>query len=113
MTTDDRLADEAIQEWLGEGTTRSRIITMNSSAWSVFTGAERYVLKIADASEEAGLRVAGWLDERGFRTGAPAEMVVRGDRLVALLRFVDGRQLANSEADAEILGETLGASIRS
>jgi homoserine kinase type II len=108
MTTDDRLADEAIQEWLGQGTTRSRIITMNSSAWTVFAGAERYVLKIADGSEEAGLRVAGWLDERGFRTGPPAHMAVRGDRVVALLRFVDGRPLAGSAEDVQILGETLG-----
>ena len=81
---------------------------MNSSTWSVSAGAERYVLKISDASEEACLEVAAWLDERGLRTGAPMRMAVRDGRLVALLRFADGRPLTTSDADVEAIGETLG-----
>ena len=81
---------------------------MNSSAWLVSSGAERYVLKISDASEEPGLQVAAWLEARGLRTGAPMHMTVRDGRLVALLRFADGRPLATSHADVEALGETLG-----
>ena len=81
---------------------------MNSSTWSVSSGTERYVLKISDASEEACLEVAAWLDERGLRTGAPMRMAVRDGRLVALLRFADGRPLTTSNADVEAIGETLG-----
>ena len=76
---------------------------MNSSAWLVSSGAERYVLKISDASEEPGLQVAAWLEARGLRTGAPMHMTVRDGRLVALLRFADGRPLATSHADVEAL----------
>jgi Ser/Thr protein kinase RdoA (MazF antagonist) len=107
VTADDGLADEAIREWLGERATRTPLLAMNSSAWMVSSDAERYVLKISNASEEVGLRVAAWLDERGLRTGAPVQMVVRGDRLVALLRYVDGRSLDTSDGDVELLGETL------
>jgi Ser/Thr protein kinase RdoA (MazF antagonist) len=81
---------------------------MNSSAWTVSSAAGRYVLKISDAAEEAGLRVAGWLDERGFRTGAPVRMTVRDGRLAALLEFVDGGGLGSSPTDTAVLGETLG-----
>jgi homoserine kinase type II len=108
VTVDERLADEAIRDWLDEGATRTALVAMNSSAWMVASGPERYVLKIAHASNEAGLRVAAWLDERGLRTGAPVRMAVRDGRLVALLRFVDGRGLGSSDRDVEILGETLG-----
>jgi Ser/Thr protein kinase RdoA (MazF antagonist) len=108
VTEDERLADGAIREWLGEGATRTPLLAMNSSAWMVSSGQQRYVLKVSSAAEEAALRAAAWLDGRGLRTGAPARMAVRGDRLVALLRFVDGRGLGPTDADTEILGETLG-----
>jgi uridine kinase/Ser/Thr protein kinase RdoA (MazF antagonist) len=109
LTDDDHLADEALREWLGEGATRTPIVyAMNGSVWMVSSGADRFVLKIADSSEEAGLIASAWLDERGMRTGGPLRMIVSGDRLVALLRFVDGSELDNSTADVDLLGETLG-----
>jgi Ser/Thr protein kinase RdoA (MazF antagonist) len=108
LTVDDRIADEAVRKWLGEGVMRTPIVTMNSSAWMVSAGTERYVLKIANVSDAPGLRVAAWLDERGLRTGAPVHMTVHRGRLVALLRFVDGRGLDASSADVDLLGETLG-----
>jgi Ser/Thr protein kinase RdoA (MazF antagonist) len=105
---DERLADEAVREWLGERARRTPLVAMNSSAWMVTAGAERYVLKISRAEEEPGLRAAAWLEERGLRTGSFVRMAVHGDRLVALLRFVDGRGLETSDGDVQILGETLG-----
>lgn len=108
LTADDRIADEQVRQWLGEGAVRSPLVAMNSSTWLVSSGAERYVLKIAHVSDEAGLRVAAWLDERGLRTGAPVHITVHRDRLVALLRFVNGRGLDTSDADIDLLGETLG-----
>ena len=106
--SDGRIADEQVRAWLGEGATLTPLVAMNSSAWMVSSGAERFVLKIANASEQAGLRVSAWLDERGLRTGPPMRMTVRGDRVVALLRFVDGRGLEASSGDVDLLGETLG-----
>ena len=106
--TVDELADEVIREWLGERARRKPLVAMNSSAWVVSSGAERFVLKISPVGEEAGLHVAAWLNERGLTTGAPVQVAVRGDRLVALLRFVDGRGLSISDREVEILGETLG-----
>jgi homoserine kinase type II len=81
---------------------------MNSSAWMVSSGEERYVLKISAPVEEAGLRVATWLDDHGLTTSAPLRMTLRGGRCVALLRFVDGRELTTSDGDIVIVGETLG-----
>jgi Ser/Thr protein kinase RdoA (MazF antagonist) len=112
VTVDERLADEAIRDWLPAPTTRAPLTAMNSSAWLVSSGAQRYVLKISDASEEPGLQVAAWLETRGLRTGAPVRMTVRDGRLVALLRFADGRPLATSQADVEALGATLGRAHR-
>ncbi|MFL5726673.1 MAG: hypothetical protein ACJ77F_10070 [Chloroflexota bacterium] len=108
MNLDARLADEAIRNWLGDGTTRIPLTAMNSSSWMVSSGNERYVLKISHASEEACLRVAVWLEERGIRTGPPVHMAVRRNRLIALLRFEDGRPLSTSNEDAKALGEMLG-----
>ena len=105
---DERLADEAVRGWLGAHAERTPLRAMNSSAWLVVRGSERYVLKISNAEEEGALRVAAWLEERGLRTGAPVTMAVRGDRLVALLRFADGRGLGTSDGDVAILGATLG-----
>jgi homoserine kinase type II len=108
LPADERIAAEQVRAWLGDGATRTPLVAMNSSAWMVSSGAERYVLKIAKVSELAGLHISAWLDQRGFRTGPPVRMVVRGDRLVALLRFVDGRGLGTSSGDVDLLGETLG-----
>jgi homoserine kinase type II len=66
------------------------------------------VLKISAAEQEAGLRVATWLEERGQRTGAPIRMSVRGDRVVALLRYAEGRGLGASATDVDLIGRTLG-----
>jgi homoserine kinase type II len=104
---DDRIADEAVGEWLGDGATLQPLVTMNSSAWLVMSGPERYVLKIAAAEQEAGLHVAAWLEERGQRTGAPIRMSVRGDRVVALLRYAEGRSLGRSATDVDLIGRTL------
>ena len=109
---DERLAEAAIRDWLGSQTSRVPLTAMNSSTWSVTSGNERFVLKISDASEKACLDVAAWLDERGLRTGAPMRMAVRDGRLVALLRYADGRPLTTSTHDVEALGETLGRAHR-
>jgi uridine kinase len=106
---DDRIAGQTLRDWLGEGATRTPVVyAMNASVWTVSSGADRFVLKIADSSEEAGLIASAWLDEQGLRTGGPLRMTVRGDRLVALLRFIEGRELESSTADVDLLGETLG-----
>jgi hypothetical protein len=52
FAADDRIADEQVREWLGDGATRTPLVAMNSSTWMVSSGAERYVLKIASASEQ-------------------------------------------------------------
>ena len=108
VSLDERLADEAIRDWLGSRTSRVPLTATELLDVAVSAGTERYVLKISDASEEACLEVAAWLDERGLRTGAPMRMAVRDGRLVALLRFADGRPLTTSDADVEAIGETLG-----
>lgn len=105
---DERIADEIVREWLGERATRTPLVAMNSSAWLVSSGADRYVLKISRPAEQSGLQVAAWLDDRGVRTGAPVRTTERGGRLAALLRFVDGRGLDTLDGDIEIVGETLG-----
>jgi Ser/Thr protein kinase RdoA (MazF antagonist) len=105
---DERIAADAVAEWLGERATLEPLVAMNSSAWLVTAEAERFVLKISAAEQEPGLRVAAWLEERGQRTGAPIRMSVHGDRLAALLRYAEGRQLSTSDRDVELLGETLG-----
>jgi homoserine kinase type II len=109
VIVDEGLAREAIRQWLGAGTTLTRLTAMNSSAWMVGAGADRYVLKISAASEEAALQIAIWLEDRGTRTGAPIHMAIREDRLIALLRFAEGRPLERSAADVEALGATLGS----
>jgi Ser/Thr protein kinase RdoA (MazF antagonist) len=103
---DDALAESACREWLGAAATRSRVAAMNSSAWIVEADGERFVLKVSSPTDEPGLNVAAWLADRGVRTGAPVRTSVRDGRLVALLRFVDGRPLTSD--DVEAFGETLG-----
>ena len=106
--SDDRIAGEQLRDWLGPSATRAPLAAMNSSTWMVSSGVERFVLKVARPSEQVGLRVAAWLAKRGLPTGEPVRMTVRGGRLVALLRFVDGRGLGTSSDDIDLIGETLG-----
>jgi Ser/Thr protein kinase RdoA (MazF antagonist) len=107
---DKELAQALTSEWLGESAVRTPVEAMNSSAWIVEAGGERYALKIASPTNEPGLQVATWLEQRGLRTGAPIRTETREGRLVALLRFVDGEPL--SYEDAEVVGETLGRAHR-
>ena len=44
---DAALADDAIRDWLGAAATRTRLDAMNSSAWLVASGRDRFVLKIS------------------------------------------------------------------
>lgn len=108
LAQDERLAEEALRDWLGGSATRSPLTAMNSSAWLVDDGAQRYVLKIAALTDEPGLRVAAWLEDHGLPTGAPVHITARSGRLVALLRFVDGRPLTTAVGDVVRIGETLG-----
>jgi len=107
-TDDERIAREAVGEWLGPDATISSLLAMNSSTWEVAAGGERYVLKIAAPTDAPGLEVAAWLDAHGLRTGVPLRTSVRGDRLVALLEFVEGRELGGVDGDTDLVGETLG-----
>ena len=107
---DEQLAQSLTTKWLGDGAMRTPVDAMNSSTWIVEDARERYALKIASPTDEPGLRIAGWLEERGLRTGAPVQTEVREGRLVALLRFVGGRPLTLE--DVEAVGETLGRAHR-
>lgn len=102
---DARLASRFTAEWV-PGATLTRLVAMNSSAWIVARGAERFVMKIAAPSDGPGLHVAACLAERGVETGAPARMAEAEGRLVALLRYVDGTPLTAEDADA--IGVALG-----
>ncbi|HSL33671.1 MAG TPA: phosphotransferase [Candidatus Limnocylindrales bacterium] len=104
-TTDRRLAARVVQDWVPDATL-TPLDAMNSSTWEVGGGPERYVLKIADPGNQPGLHVASCLEGRGIQTGAPVRMAHVEGRLVALLRYVDGRPLVAS--DAEAIGQTLG-----
>ena len=66
------------------------------------------MLKIAGAGDAPGLQAAAWLNGRGLRTGAPVRTEMFGDRLVALLEFVEGRSLGTDDGDVDLVGETLG-----
>ena len=44
---DAALADDAIRDWLGAAATRTRLDAMNSTAWLVASGQDRFVLKIS------------------------------------------------------------------
>jgi Ser/Thr protein kinase RdoA (MazF antagonist) len=103
---DDRLAYAVASEWLGDPALRRLPNAMNSAAWEVETGGKRYVLKLSGRNNRPGLEVAACLERHGMRSGAPVRVAVRGGRLVALLRFVDGRPL--SEEDVDLVGATLG-----
>jgi Ser/Thr protein kinase RdoA (MazF antagonist) len=107
---DEHLARALTTEWLGADAVLTPVDAMNSSTWFVDAAGERFALKVASPSDEPGLEAAAWLDARGIRTGAPLRTCVRDGRLVALLRFVDGRELV--AADAEAIGHTLGRAHR-
>lgn len=102
---DARLASRFTAEWV-PGATLTPLVAMNSSAWVVARGAERFVMKIAAPSDVPGLHVAACLADRGVETGAPARMAETEGRLIALLRYVDGRPLTAVDADA--IGVALG-----
>lgn len=108
VVTDEQLAVEAVRDWCGAGATITPLRAMNSSAWLVRTGALRHVLKVSSPTDEAGLGVAAWLEDHGLRTGGPLRMDLRHGRLVALLRFVEGRSLGASDEDVAVLGAVLG-----
>lgn len=103
---DGELAAELTKEWLGDRAVRTSVDAMNSTSWMVAVDGERYVLKISSLTDEPGLQVAAWLEDRGIRAGAPLRTAFRGGRLAALLRYVEGRPLGDKNADA--VGETLG-----
>jgi homoserine kinase type II len=73
----------------------------NSHTWLVNCDAGRFVAKLAPHSPtfEAGLAVAEYLEQLGFRAGGPLRtsdgaLTVRvGDQMLALLRFVPGAPL--------------------
>ena len=104
--TDSELAEALARQWLREPTLLRLAHAMNSSTWEVAAGGERYVLKVSSADAEPGLHVAACLERQGFRTGAPIRTAHREGRLAALLRFVGGRPL--SETDVDAVGATLG-----
>jgi homoserine kinase type II len=108
LTDDEGIAVEVVTEWLGEDATLSSLLAMNSSTWQVSAGADRYALKISAPTDAPGLEVAAWLDAHGLRTGRPLRTSVRGNRLVALLEFVDGTGLGDDPREVDVVGETLG-----
>jgi Ser/Thr protein kinase RdoA (MazF antagonist) len=103
---DALLADAVTTEWLKGRSSLSPLEAMNSSTWVVDASSGRHVLKISSPTDRPGLEAAAWLEGRGWRTGAPLRTSLREGRLVALLRFVEGRPL--SYEDPEAVGETLG-----
>jgi len=106
IRSDTLLAETVSAEWLDGPRRLTAVTAMNSSTWIVETDSRRYALKISDPSDLPGLDVATWLHGHGVLTGAPVRTAVRGGRLVALLRFVDGRPLQHD--DARAVGTTLG-----
>jgi Ser/Thr protein kinase RdoA (MazF antagonist) len=116
-TADDRQADaelaEALtQEWLLEPIL-TPIPAMNSSTWHVESRDKKFILKITTPDQAPGLKTAAWLESHGLPAGAPIRTTVRGGRLIALLKFVDGRPLSGDDPeDVRIIGETLARAHR-
>jgi homoserine kinase type II len=88
---------------------------MNSAAWLAIAGDQRVVVKavkLDDGAFEPGLELAARLDDAGVPTGRPrrskhGRFVERADaRQVAVLEYVDGVELTDS--DAEAIGDLLG-----
>jgi len=105
---DLELATQYASTWLGGDAALTSVDAMNSSTWMVVAAGEQYVLKISGAGEAPALAVASWLAARGIRTGAPLRTEIAGDRVVALLAFVRGRELGGEPGDAELVGASLG-----
>src|SRR4051794_38055953 len=89
---------------------------MNSHAWRVEAAGAPFVAKLAaDDTFEAGLLVAEYLEQHGFRAGGPIRIraqaltvPVSGQRL-ALLRFAHGQEIdVNHVADLRTWGATMG-----
>jgi homoserine kinase type II len=96
---------------------------MNSSAWFVTCGGERFVAKLVPAAQrvpyEAGLLAAARLQSAGIAAGEPVRAVDGAltvpvdDEILALLRYVPGRPLERADPlDQQWWGDTLGATHR-
>jgi len=89
---------------------------MNSQAWRVESAGGLFVAKLAgDTTFEAGLLVAEYLEQAGFRAGGPirtrtgALTVPLGDQRLALLRFAHGQEIdSNQVEDLRTWGATMG-----
>ena len=89
---------------------------INSHTWRVQGANGLFVAKLAgEATFEAGLLVAEYLDQAGFPAGGPiraragALTVPVGEQRLALLRFVHGQEIdSNQLADLRIWGATMG-----
>src|SRR5258706_2706778 len=88
----------------------------NSHTWRITCDSGRFVAKLAPHSPtfEAGLAVAEYLDQLGFRAGGPlrtsagALTICLGDQMLALLRFVPGAPLDPSRRqDMYIWGQAM------
>ena len=91
---------------------------MNSETWDVRTPSGRWVVKSVVRRDtrgfEAGLHAALALEAGGVPAGAPrpttaGRLAVRlPDETVALLSWVDGRELEGDGVDVRLIGTTLG-----
>ncbi|MFL5804576.1 MAG: phosphotransferase enzyme family protein [Roseiflexaceae bacterium] len=88
----------------------------NSHTWRITCDSGRFVAKLAPHSPtfEAGLAVAEYLEQLGFRAGGPlrtsagALTICLGDQMLALLRFVPGAPLDPSRRqDIYIWGQAM------
>jgi homoserine kinase type II len=109
---------EALDAWQLPGQLRIEPLEggMNSHAWRVEATGELFVAKLAgDSSFEAGLLVAEYLEQNGFRAGGPirtrtqALTVPVGDQRLALLRFAHGEEIDSHQVEnLRIWGATIG-----
>jgi homoserine kinase type II len=90
---------------------------INSHTWRVESPGGLFVAKLADdnPSFEAGLLVAEYLEQAGFRAGGPIRTragilsVPAGDQILSLLRFAHGEPIdATQKADLQTWGATMG-----
>ncbi len=90
---------------------------MNSSAWLVSDEEMRYVFKVVDSQQThgfiAGLRAATIVDAHGVPAGKPVP-TNSGDLFIelegghaALLRWVEGNPLSETDWDVRVIGATL------
>ena len=121
--------DEHISTWIqadwGLGPVTATLLTggMNSRVWLVTDGRATWVAKSVPSAAArrftAGLAVATRVQAAGIPTGAPIQRsdgtitAEHGDRVVALLSFVDGAGLTReSELEQRLIGTTLGRAHR-